>query len=195
MALTLWLGVSRTGSPTSSPQYAPIGIPNPSSLPGLLTGAAPWAANTADLRARLRDLGLPALASEGTALHIHQHLDLYVNGRRVAVPAGIGIGGTLFAPVHTHDASGVIHVESPVQVPYTLGQLFDIWGVRFTRSCLGAYCSGGGASLKVWVDGHLVTGNPRQVQLLEHEEIVVAVGTPAEMPNPVPRSWAFAAGL
>jgi hypothetical protein len=32
----------------------------------------------------------------------------------VPVPAGIGIDPAVgFAPLHTHDASGVIHVESP----------------------------------------------------------------------------------
>ena len=73
---------------SSSPPLAPA------DLSGELTGRAPWPRNTAGLRARLQALGLPALAQEGTVLHIHQHLDLYVNGRRVTVPAGIGIDDT-----------------------------------------------------------------------------------------------------
>jgi hypothetical protein len=50
-------------------------------LTGQLEGSAPWPRNVAGLGARLRELGLPALAQEGTALHIHQHLDLYVDGQ------------------------------------------------------------------------------------------------------------------
>lgn len=40
--------------------------------------------------AQLDVYGLPALSRKGTAL-IHQHLDLFVHGKRVAVPTGIGI--------------------------------------------------------------------------------------------------------
>jgi len=78
-----------------------------------LTGPPPWPANTDGLRSRLRALGLPALGREGTALHIHAHLDVFVHGRRIAVPAGIGIGPDFISPLHTHDTSGVVHVESP----------------------------------------------------------------------------------
>ena len=70
-------------------------------------------ANVAGLRSRLRR-SLPALAHEGFVLHIHEHLDVYVAGRRVTVPAGIGIdvAGSFISPMHTHDETGVIHVES-----------------------------------------------------------------------------------
>jgi len=68
-----------------SPKTGPVevsGAPSvdPTTLPGVLTGPAPWPANTEDLEARLSAIGLPALSAEGTELHIHQHLDLYVNG-------------------------------------------------------------------------------------------------------------------
>jgi len=73
-----------------SPKTGPVevsGAPSvdPATLPGILTGPAPWPANTEDLTARLAAIGLPALAAEGTALHIHQHLDLYVNGTKQVV--------------------------------------------------------------------------------------------------------------
>jgi len=80
-------------------------------LAGLQTGPAPWSANTAGLAERLQAIGVPPLSPlEGTAVHIHQHLDLYVDGRKVTVPAGIGIDPAVgFAPLHTHDPSGVLH--------------------------------------------------------------------------------------
>jgi hypothetical protein len=63
--------------------------------------------------------------------HIHQHLDIYVDGRKVPVPALIGIDPAAgFAPLHVHDTSGVIHVESPTVRSYTLGEFFAVWGVR-----------------------------------------------------------------
>src|SRR6476619_7075254 len=131
------------------------------------------------LRLRLRALGLPALGREGSALHVHQHLDMFVNGRRVAVPAGIGIGAAqgFISPLHTHDASGIVHVESPDVRTFTLGDLFDVWGVRLTRRCLGGYCARGAERLRVYVDGRQVAGEPRTLPLAAHAEIVVAFGT------------------
>ena len=149
------------------------------------------------MRGRLDALGLPALGREGTALHTHQHLDLFVHARHVVVPAGIGIdaGGRFISPIHTHDASGVIHVESPQVRTFTLGQLFGVWGVRLTRACVGGYCVHGPERLVVYADGRRVTGDPRVLALAPHAEIVVAYGTRGELPRPVPAAFAFPAGL
>jgi len=176
---------------SSSPPLAPA------DLSGELTGRAPWPRNTAGLRARLQALGLPALAQEGTVLHIHQHLDLYVNGRRVTVPAGIGIDDTqgYISPLHTHDESGVIHVESPDVRTFTLGQFFAVWGVRLTPRCLGGYCATRSKAIRVFVAGKRFAGDPRVLPLAQHEEILVAYGTRAQLPRPIPARFGFPAGL
>ncbi len=112
------------------------------------------------------------------------------------MPAGIGIDPAVgYAPLHTHDASGVIHVESPTARAYTLGDFFAVWGVRFTPSCLGGYCAGGGRQLRVYVDGRPYRGDPANLVLASHQELVVAYGTPAQLPSPVPSSYRFAPGL
>lgn len=49
-------------------------------LPALQAGLAPWGTAVASLADRLQVLGLPALSQEGSVLHIHQHLDLFVDG-------------------------------------------------------------------------------------------------------------------
>jgi hypothetical protein len=166
-------------------------------LAGLQTGPPPWGANTADLSERLRAIGVPPLSpAEGTAVHIHQHLDLYVDGHKVPVPAGIGIDPAAgYAPLHTHDASGVIHVESPTVRSYTLGQLFAVWGVRFTPGCLGGDCAAGGRRLWVYVNGRAYRGDPTTLALQAHQELVVAFGTAAQLPSPVPSSYPFPPGL
>jgi hypothetical protein len=166
-------------------------------LANLQTGPAPWAADTAGLAERLGAIGVPPLSSaEGTVIHIHQHLDLYVDGRKVPVPAGIGIDPAVgYAPIHTHDSSGVIHVESPTVRSYTLGEFFAVWGVRFTPSCLGGYCAGGGRQLRVYLDGRAWRGDPTTLVLQAHQELVVAFGTPAQLPSPVPSSYRFPPGL
>src|SRR5712691_4730540 len=92
-------------------------------VPGLQTGPAPWLPETATLRARLAAIGLPALEQEGTILHTHQHLDILVNGAAIEVPANVGINQTelYIAPIHTHDVTGILHVESDDVRAFTLG--------------------------------------------------------------------------
>src|SRR5438132_7158269 len=116
---------------------------NAANLPGLQTGEAPWLAEIPNLLARLKAINLPALYEEGNVLHIHQHLDIFVNGKPVTVPADIGINyiAKFISPLHTHDAAGIIHVESDEVRDFTLGQFFDVWGVRFTKDCIGGYCA------------------------------------------------------
>ena len=176
---------------SSSPPLAPAHLSHE------LVGPAPWPRNIVGLRARLKALGLPALAREGTALHIHQHLDLYVDGRRIAVPAGIGIDESqrFISPLHTHDESGVIHVESPDVRTFTLGQLFGVWGLRLTPRCLGGYCTTARKRLWVFVDGKRFSRDPRLLPLAAHEEILVAYGTRSQLPRPLPARFDFAAGL
>jgi hypothetical protein len=150
----------------------------PNLLPGLQTGSAPWLPEIDNLRARLKAINLPALYAEGNALHIHQHLDVLVNGKPITVPAGIGINEVerFISPLHTHDASGIIHVESDVVRDFTLGEFFDVWGLRLSQSCLGGYCAGGTQALRVFVDGKPVAGDPRKLVLREHQEIAVVYG-------------------
>lgn len=74
-------------------------------------------------------------------MHIHPRLYLNIDGKPYFVPQNVGIDSDLWkdhsldqygmngmAPLHTHTADGMIHVESNVIRNYTLGEFFDIWG-------------------------------------------------------------------
>jgi hypothetical protein len=161
-------------------------------LPGIKTGPAPWLPEIDNLLSRLNAINLPALYEEGNALHIHQHLDILLNSKPVTVPAGIGINpvARFISPLHTHDVSGVIHVESDVKRDFTLGQFFDVWGVRFSKNCVGAYCAKGTDTLRVFVNGKLVSGDPRILVLREHQEIAVVYG-PVATNVAVPSTYRF----
>jgi hypothetical protein len=164
------------------------------------TTRAPWPLPSYAL-SRVAAAGLtPVLGT--LRRHDHVHLDVIVKGRKVAVPAGIGLAepddtgpcarglprrgdcasGHFFvaavanSPLHTHSSSGLIHVESDRPATFTLGQFFDEWGVRLDASCLGAYCDGPAGRLRVFVNGRRASGNPRRVVLRNHQEVAVVYG-------------------
>lgn len=190
-------------SPTSGPAAALVPGParvDPQTLPGILDGPPPWPDNTGKLVERLHALDFPAdMQMEGSALHIHQHLEIYVDGLRVTVPMNLGIANAttapVFSPIHTHDDTGLVHVESPVARQFTLGEVFDVWGVPLTDQCLGPYCSDATRTLRVFVNGNEVQGNPQQIILASHQVIVVTFGTPNQIPSPMPSTAAFPDGM
>ncbi|MCA1831024.1 MAG: hypothetical protein LC663_05885 [Actinobacteria bacterium] len=184
----------------AEPSYVGAGeTVDPNTLPGIQTGPTPWSPETAHLQQRIASLGVPPTSTmEGSALHIHQHIDIYVHGARLTVPQYIGIitqPSVLFAPIHTHDTSGIIHVESPVARDFSLGEFFDVWGLRFTSSCVGGYCANADDRLRVYGNGRLLTRDPRQLALTQHEEIVVIFGTSRELPSSIASSYEFPSGL
>lgn len=161
-------------------------------LPGIALGKPPWGPNDgATLTKRLDSLGIPKLGQESLAFHIHQHLDVYDNGKHVLVPPLIGIStqGQYFADVHTHAGEpGTIHIESATAYDYTLGQFFGVWGVRLSPTCIGGLCEPAGRRLHVWVNGKPFLGDPTRIVLVEHLEIVIAFGTP---PTTIPSKFDF----
>jgi hypothetical protein len=195
--LLWWVSTKQTPGPGAlTASTTPITVSDPSALPGLQTGNAPWAPETKNLSARLAADQLPELTMEGQVMHIHQHLDLYVHGQTVPVPPLIGINEAAgwLSQIHVHDTTGVIHVESPYKATFTLGEFFDVWGVKFTKDVLGGYIADGTQTLKVYVNGKLYEGDPRMLELASHQEIVIVYGTDAQVPSSIPSSYEFPAG-
>lgn len=142
---------------------------------------APWAA-PADASGRTALAGLPMLSTEGTALHIHAHLSVQIDGTMVPVPPDLGIDLTQqrISPLHTHDAAGIIHVESPVASTFTLGQLFTEWDVALDSRRIGAYQAGDGQAMTVFVDGKPVSGNPAAIEFANHQDIAIVLTKPGQ---------------
>jgi hypothetical protein len=166
---------------------------------------APWDAGTNPLAAMKRAGLVPGVFAP--AEHIHAHLNVFVNGQAVPVPPGIGVvapidaGGqniqsawNAMAPVHTHDPDGILHVHTHIPELFTLGQFFDVWRVRLTDRCLGSYCVGLAGALRVYVNGTLVPGDPRDVVIRPRDEIAVVFGPPG-VPPFIPSSYDFPPGL
>jgi hypothetical protein len=159
-------------------------------LPGIRKTKAPWPPEYEHLADRLLPLGLDTLPQEAVNTHYHSHLDIFVDGKKVTVPALIGIntGAQYITQLHTHDTRGVIHIESPKENDhFTLGQFVAEWGVFLNAKCIGAYCDG----LKWYLNGKLQTGDPQAYTLQSHDEIAIVVGKP---PKKIPSSYKFLAG-
>jgi hypothetical protein len=195
-ALTLVLALASCSGGTGERAISPA--PEPAS------GGAPWPAPSDPLD-RIGAAGLEALPHEFLDFHVHAHLDVFVNGEPVEVPAGIGIdiedpgvqtsetelgpayggiegcvGDPCISPLHTHSADGVLHTESPQGEPNTLGQFFTEWGVALDSECVGGYCSPE-ATIQIFVDGNRLLGEPADVQLLDGREIAIVIGTPPDV--------------
>jgi hypothetical protein len=160
-----------------------------------------------DPMALAEQAGLTPDVKEYADYHIHAHLDVFVNGRPVEIPGGIGINitdpavkqfGTEYggipaegceqaciSPLHTHDVDGVIHVEAPSVAEFTLGQLFQEMAIRLDASCVDDYCAPD-TPVVVYVDGQPHSGNPADIVLGDLQEIAIVIGTP---PAVIPDSF------
>src|SRR5256885_16033290 len=158
-----------------------------------------------------RQAGLTPETHEFVFLHVHAHLDVFVNGIAVTVPAAIGInihdpavkrlaeadgsfayGGIsppcaqpCISPLHTHDTSGILHTEAKENQFNDLGEFFTEWNVRLNRRCVGGYCKPA-APFTIYVDGDAYTGDPRTIQLADRKEMAIVIGTP---PDEIPSSF------
>ena len=180
-----------TLQPAPAPgQTGPEGVPLP---------AAPALAGTGAAATGQPVDGISCDTSEQTLFHIHAHLTIFVNGVTRQVPAAIGIpgavaqstpngsfigSGSCFYWLHTHAADGIVHIESPVQAAFTLGEFFDEWGQPLGPSAAGP----AHGHVTVLYNGRVFEGNPRDVPLTAHAQIQLEVGTPLVAPESI--SWA-----
>jgi hypothetical protein len=177
-----------TLQPAPSPgALGPEGVPLPSAAP-LASAATSASGQSVD--------GISCQSSEQTLFHIHAHLTIFVNGVARQLPAAIGIpgaqaqntprgpfiaSGTCFYWLHTHAADGIIHIESPVQRTYTLGDFFDEWGQPLGPGQVGPVRG----HVTAIYNGQVYQGNPRNVPLTAHAQIQLEIGTPLVAPESI----------
>jgi hypothetical protein len=133
--------------------------------------------------------GIQCGSKEELAYHIHAHLAVFDNGQARSVPGGIGIPGsqvvqTTEGPVasggqciywlHTHAPDGVIHIESPTQRIYSLGDFFDEWHQPLSATQVGDVKG----KVSAIVNGKPWTKSIRAIPLNPHQVIQLNVGSP-----------------
>lgn len=173
--------------------------------------------------------GVTCDTSMSSNYHVHFFIGLFVNGTEIAIPDGTGMvepngegtfngapNWTEYASVpdpnnpgkripgcyyhlHTHDATGVVHVEdpNPLNAPvtaslYTLRAYLDIFGVQLSPFGFGQYSgpvqivtSGqqyrGGGKGYVYSNTYryfdMSSGDPNDMPIYSHEVIWIMVGS------------------
>ena len=121
---------------------------------------------------------VPCGPSEVLTRHEHAHLTILVRGQIKTVPAFIGITATQICWLHTHDTSGIIHVEAGDSRAFTLGAFFAVWHQPLGATVIDGDRAGSGESIQATVNQQPYTGAPETMVLKEHEDIVLQLGPP-----------------
>jgi hypothetical protein len=187
-ALVLTLAAHAGGQKARGVRLGPEGVPIPSAPP-LAPAASPAPGQSVD--------GIACGPTEQLVFHIHTHLTIFVRGAARGVPFGIGIapplqveqtqagryaaGGQCFSYLHTHAADGIIHIESPTQRVYTLGDFFDVWKQPLTRNRVGSAVG----PVTAFFSGRRYSGDLRAIPLLAHAQIQLDVGGPIVAPESI----------
>ena len=207
-AVLVALNACSSAPSASSPQGPTVKpfsrAPETPRVTGMLLWPAP--ANAMELTTAA---GLVPETVEHLEFHVHAHLDIFLDGQPVLVPAGIGINivdpnvhvftesdGSLsyggietpcsspcISPLHTHWEAGTLHTESATPEPNTLGQFFVEWNVELSATCVGEHCAPD-KEIAFYVNTEPYTGDPNEIELADHTLITVVIGSPpAELPT------------
>jgi len=152
--------------------------------PGLQTSQPPWRPEYAHLKARIKQLGLPPAGTE--RFHTHALLRIYVDGILSPVPKNIGIYRPqhIEGSLHTHDETGIVHMESTHPHHFTLGDFFTVWGVKLGPDRVGGLTGLGGDKLHFYLNGKPLR-DPAAHRLRDEDVIVIGYGAPDSFPHRV----------
>jgi hypothetical protein len=150
--------------------------------PGLQTSQGPWPAEYAHLPERRKELGLPPVGNE--KFHIHAALHIYKEGLLLPVAALIGLEPAkgIETSLHTHDSTGIIHMETVHPYKFTLGDFFKVWGVKLGPEQVGGLHGLGGDKLHFYVNGHVLT-DPAAYVMHNGDNISIGYGEDSSFPH------------
>ena len=144
---------------------------------------------------------VPCVTS-GLVEHIHPYLRIVIDGQNVTNPGDVGFSSSCAEPVHTHDGSGILHVETGTGSNVTLGQFFPVWEkwstmgpqyqpvldgktlpVVFNSTDILGFRSNATMSVKLLVDGSPYGGDPTGLVLNEYDYCTATSSTPPCSPT------------
>jgi hypothetical protein len=110
------------------------------------------------------------------AMHIHPHLSILIDGQNQVIPGEIGVEPDGDLPIHTHDDSGTLHIESPVAQEFHLRDFFAVWGQSFTSEDILGHPVDATHPLTMTVNGQ-VSNDLGSLVLHDHDDIVIQYGS------------------
>ncbi|MDD5376563.1 MAG: hypothetical protein PHH16_00430 [Candidatus Gracilibacteria bacterium] len=140
---------------------------------GTLIVASVFWATTSDTglsKKSSREIALACTNDTATQFHIHADLEIIDNGAAFDIPENIGIHPGCMNAIHTHEEKGKIHVESPIEKDFTLGDFFAVWGRPFSKDRLLDSKADATHSIRVTVNGREVDTFENTV--LKDDEII-----------------------
>ena len=120
-----------------------------------------------------REIALACTTDMATRFHIHPQLKITINGNDQTLPADIGIKSSCLNSINTHDATGMLHVESPVKKDFTFGDFFAVWDKEFNQNKILDYKTDDTHIITVSVNGKLVDTYENTV-LNDKDQIVIS---------------------
>ncbi|MEP7064517.1 MAG: hypothetical protein ABI889_00660 [Gemmatimonadota bacterium] len=151
---------------------------------------ATWVAGDSTVGGRGQTVDGVACDTTTPVQHLHVHLSLIADGTQRAVPLGVGVDNPFVIQnfvvaagcyywLHTHDATGIVHIEAPVTTPFNLEQFFDIWGQPLSRTNVAGFSG----NVTAYVDSTLYDGDLSAIDFTAHKQITLIVGT---VPDTIP---------
>ncbi|HEX5225136.1 MAG TPA: hypothetical protein VFW29_08405 [Solirubrobacteraceae bacterium] len=177
------LAVAGCGSSADAPPGLVISGPGlQTSQPARGVNQPPWRPEYAHLAVRLKEIGIPPGGQE--KFHIHVMVRIYINGLLAPLPADIGLDKAhgVESSMHTHDGSGIVHMEAPHPFRYTLGDFFAVWGVELGPEQVGGLKGLGGDHLHFYLNGKPLS-NPAALVLHRYDNIVIGYGADKSFPH------------
>jgi hypothetical protein len=185
LAVVASAGAATVPAPAPGP-LGPEGVPIPK---------APVFANVQRVKKGQTIDGVTCQPAEKVSFHIHSHLTIFVGTKAYQVPYGIGIGppiqgvnttagpfveaGSCFMWLHTHASDGIIHIEAPRLMSFTLGQFFAVWGIPLTATQVGP----AKGKVTAFYNGKVWTKAPAAIPLTSYGQIQLDVGSPVVAPE------------
>ena len=159
--------------------------------------------------------GIPCDHLEHTQVHYHAALQIVYHGVPTNIRDNTGIvtdssgNVTCYYWLHVHASDkNVIHIESPANQTFTLGQFIDVWNtwskqngygaVRLDATHVATFTLGPQDKEVVYIDlgdskgPQPYTGDPRGIVLRSHEVVTIEITPPNVNPPP---SFTFPSGL
>jgi len=117
--------------------------------------------------------------------HVHVHLAIIKDGVMRAVPEFIGLPGNCFYETHTHDNTGVMHIEALAYKDFKLGNFFTVWGQPLSKNNAAGFT---GEPIKTYINDNgdvwEYQGNPADIDMISHRSITIQVGSDiSEIPS------------